>query len=59
MKDGLKKSSLVAKGKLLTIKNRLLFKMPDILTLTKFRTQGAGAASDGDGVKDLNRWQDR
>jgi hypothetical protein len=37
MKDGLKKSSLVANGKLLTIKSQALSKMSGISTMAKFR----------------------
>ena len=41
MKDGLKKSSLVANGKLLTIKSQPLSEMSDISTMTKFRAEQA------------------
>jgi len=37
MKDAFKKSNLVAKSKLLKIKNQPLSKMLDISTMTKFR----------------------
>jgi len=37
MKSGLKKSSSMANGKLLTIKSQLLSKMSDISTMTKSR----------------------
>jgi hypothetical protein len=39
MKDGLKKSSLVTNGKLLTIMSKTLSKMSDISTMTKFRAE--------------------
>jgi hypothetical protein len=45
MKDGLKKSSLVANGKLLKIKSQPLSKMSDISTMTKFRAEQALVAS--------------
>jgi hypothetical protein len=45
MKRGLKKSSLVANGKLLTIKSQSLSKMSDVSTMTKFRTEQALVAS--------------
>jgi hypothetical protein len=38
---GLKKSSLVANGKLLTIRSQSLSKMSDISTMTKFRAEQA------------------
>jgi hypothetical protein len=41
MKDGLKKSSLVANGKLLTIKSQAIFQLSDISTMTKFRAEQA------------------
>jgi hypothetical protein len=41
MKSGLKKSSLVANGKLLTIRSQSLSKMSDISTMTKFRAEQA------------------
>jgi len=45
MKDGLKKSNLVAKGKLLKIKSQPLSTMSDISTMTKFRAEQALIAS--------------
>jgi hypothetical protein len=45
MKDELKKCNLVAKGKLLKIKNQPLSKMLDISTMTKFRAEQALAGS--------------
>jgi len=39
MKDGLKKSNLVANGKLLTIKSQSSFKMSDISTMTKLQAE--------------------
>jgi hypothetical protein len=45
MKDGLKKSSLVANGKLLTIKSQPSSKMSDISTMTKLRAEQALVAS--------------
>jgi hypothetical protein len=45
MKDGLKKSSSVAKAKLLTIKSQQLSKTPDISAMTKVRAEQALVAS--------------
>jgi hypothetical protein len=45
MKDGLKKSSLLANAKLLTIKSQPLSEMSDISTMTKFRAEQALVAS--------------
>jgi hypothetical protein len=45
MKDGLKKSNLVANGKLLIIKSQPLSEMSDISTMTKFRAEQALVAS--------------
>jgi hypothetical protein len=45
MKYGLKKSNLVANGKLLKIKSQPLSKMSDISTMTKFRAEQALVAS--------------
>jgi uncharacterized metal-binding protein YceD (DUF177 family) len=39
VKDGLKKSRLVANGKLLTIRSQQLLQMSDISTMTKFRAE--------------------
>ena len=41
MKDTLKKSSFMANGKLLTIKSQPSFKMSDMSTMTKFRSEQA------------------
>jgi hypothetical protein len=41
MKSGLKKSRLVANGKLLTIRSQPLSTMSDISTMTKFRAEQA------------------
>jgi len=45
LKHGLKKSNLVANGKLLKIKSQPLSKMSDISTMTKFRAEQALVAS--------------
>jgi hypothetical protein len=45
MKDGLKKSSLVANRKLLTIKSQTLSKMSGISTMTEFRAGQVPVAS--------------
>jgi hypothetical protein len=44
MKVGLKSCSLLAKSKLLTIKNQPLSKMPGISAMTKFRAERAPIA---------------
>jgi hypothetical protein len=45
IKDGLKKSSLLANGKLLTIKSQPFSEMSHISTMTKFRAEQALAAT--------------
>jgi hypothetical protein len=45
LKHGLKKSNLVANGKLLKIKSQPPSKMSDISTMTKFRAEQALVAS--------------
>jgi len=56
MKRGLKKSSVVANGKLLTTKSQPSTKMSGVSTMTKFRTEQALVASlTARGMKDLTR----
>jgi hypothetical protein len=45
MKDGLKKSSLVANGKLLTTKSQPLSKMSDMSAMPNFRAEQALVAN--------------
>jgi hypothetical protein len=46
MKDGLKKSNLVANGKLLKIKGQPLLTLSDVSTMTKFRAEQAHVAAN-------------